>query len=142
VGLANDNQADLLLWMNETCLFSTGDPELIAPSVGTLTPLAGSLAVASSYFATVMSSDLWLGNRSYVVVLLTDGYDTCGGDPEAAATALLNSGVITWVIGLGVSAPDATLDAIAAAGGSGTSAIYPTDAYQITNAVKGIVDSF
>ena len=42
--------------------------------------------------------------RPYRVVLLTDGLETCGGDPEGAAAALLSAGMPVYVIGLVVAA--------------------------------------
>lgn len=54
------------------------------------------------------------------VVLVTDGLETCGGDPCAAAQALAQGdvGVTTYVIGFGLTAEEqATLQCIADAGG-------------------------
>ncbi|MEI7480584.1 MAG: VWA domain-containing protein, partial [bacterium] len=80
-------------------------------AVGTYTPLAYTLNIAIG--------DYTVGNDN-VLILLTDGKDTCGGDPVKAAGDLFKSTkkVKIYVIGLGVDVSTQTqLKAIASAGG-------------------------
>jgi hypothetical protein len=80
-------------------------------AVGSYTPLA--------YTLTVSGGDFKVGNDN-VLILLTDGKDTCGGDPVKAAGDLFNSDkkVKIYVIGMGVDADaKAQLSAISTAGG-------------------------
>ncbi|MCX6752055.1 MAG: VWA domain-containing protein [Candidatus Nomurabacteria bacterium] len=80
-------------------------------AVGTYTPLA--------YTLTQSKSDFSVGNDN-VLILLTDGKETCGGDPIKAAGDLFNSTlkVKVYVIGLGVDNETKTqLESIATRGG-------------------------
>jgi MYXO-CTERM domain-containing protein len=128
------------------------------------TPLAGSLTAARlNYMNSVIPNDASAkappscanGNcrRSYFVILLTDGLETCAGDPVAAATALRTltatppDGVAhtfdvkTFVIGLGIfGAAQTNLNAIAAAGGT-NQAFFPTDQASLQLAFNTIIRS-
>jgi MYXO-CTERM domain-containing protein len=75
------------------------------------------------------------------VILITDGQETCGGNPVSAASALNAAGFRTHVIGFATDALDvrANLDAIAAAGGT-TSAIFADDATTLSSAISRIVN--
>jgi hypothetical protein len=80
-------------------------------AVGSYTPLA--------YTLTVSGGDFKVGNDN-VLILLTDGKDTCGGDPVKSAGELFNSDkkVKIYVIGMGVDTnTKAQLSAISTAGG-------------------------
>lgn len=80
-------------------------------AVGSYTPLA--------YTLTVSGGDFKVGNEN-VLILLTDGKDTCNGDPVKAAGDLFNSDkkVKIYVIGMGVDADaKAQLSAISTTGG-------------------------
>jgi len=92
------------------------------------TPLGASLENARRYYESYKDQDQYtLGAcRENYVILLTDGLETCDGDPVAAAAALNTPLVInqpttavkTFVIGFGLDAVSkANLDAIAQAGG-------------------------
>src|SRR5205085_10593967 len=78
--------------------------------------------------------------RPYRVVLVTDGDESCGGDPVAAAAALLSAGIKVHVIGFATSDPSMTanLDAIATAGGTGR-AIFVGDSVALSSAMASIV---
>lgn len=92
------------------------------------TPLAGTLNDAREYFLSYMQQDTFSqgGCRNNYIILLTDGKETSGGDPVAAATALQNlvvngknRPVKVYVIGFGLDEASKTLlNNIAAAGGS------------------------
>jgi len=80
-------------------------------AVGSYTPLA--------YTLTVSGGDFKVGNDN-VLILLTDGKDTCNGDPVKAAGDLFNSDkkIKIYVIGMGVDGDaKAQLSAISTAGG-------------------------
>ena len=105
---------------------TTGDCELRPEGA---TPLAGILNAAQSYIVPIRSSDSAASCRPYSVILLTDGAETCGGNPVSAATTLQANGILTYVVGLDISSASTRtqLNNIAAAGG--TSAPGPDDAY-------------
>lgn len=77
------------------------------------TPIAKSLAEAGNDLAGVDATDK-------MVVVITDGEETCDGDPVAAAQALRSAGaaVTTYVVGFDLDADQrAQMEAIAGAGG-------------------------
>ena len=97
------------------------------------TPLAATLENVKDYYQSYIEQDnqTQIGCRENYVILLTDGLETCGGDPEAAAAELLNlkwhegelderdTPVKTYVIGFGLDPVSASaLNDIAAAGGT------------------------
>ncbi|MEE8117175.1 MAG: hypothetical protein V3T28_08715 [Gemmatimonadales bacterium] len=76
------------------------------------TPIARSLEEAGS--------DLRSEGGAAVILLVSDGAESCGGDPAEVAAALRASGlhVVVHAVGLGVTADEATaLSALAEAGG-------------------------
>lgn len=88
--------------------------ELTAPTVDATvqqfqptgyTPVAGSLQAAAPAFAGLEGQ----ANR---VILVTDGIETCSGDPVAAAQALHESGVAVTVDVVGFDLPDADAAAL------------------------------
>ncbi len=98
---------------------------------GNGTPLAATLANARRYYQSYMEQDPYTqgGCRDNYVILLTDGLETTAdGDPEAEAAALQSMtvngqtrSVPVYVIGFGLDdSSKATLNAIAAAGGTGS----------------------
>jgi hypothetical protein len=109
------------------------------------TPLAASLDAASDYLKPIIQCDGGVPCRKYSVILLTDGAESCMGDPVAAATALKTTvpglTVSTYVIGFSVlPSEQAQLNAIAAAGGTGT-AFFASDQSGLSNALAAIVAS-
>ncbi len=108
------------------------------------TPLAGSLATAKDYLQPIVQCDAAFtgGCRSYGVILLTDGAESCQGDPVAAAAALRTLGIETFVVGFSVlPAEETQLNAIANAGSlSGTRpAFLVGDQDELANALASIV---
>lgn len=103
---------------------------------GSGTPLADALIDAKAYFKDYFKQDNFTagGCRNNYIILLTDGLETCGGDPEAEAKALWGDGsdpgtwlipgnaksrVKVFVIGFGMDdTRRSALNALAAAGGS------------------------
>lgn len=80
-------------------------------AVGSYTPTAYALKQSKNDFKV---------GEDNTLVLLTDGKETCGGDPAAVAKELLDAGikVTTHVVGIGVdAAARAELSAVATAGG-------------------------
>ncbi|MBU1220839.1 hypothetical protein KKF34_08565 [Myxococcota bacterium] len=87
------------------------------------TPLADSLYAVKTYLDRTKAEDRISSCRKYAVILLTDGTETCRGNPVQAATDLrVNSGLETYVIGFSVlPTEEAALNQIANAGSiSGT----------------------
>jgi hypothetical protein len=129
-----------------------GDCELRATGP---TPLASALAATKDFLAPRIACDNAVPCRKYNVILLTDGAESCQGDPVAAAAAL-NAGVTktimgaptqvsvkTYVIGFStLLSEQAQLNAIAAAGGTST-AYFVSSRAQLANALATIIsDSF
>ncbi len=105
------------------------------------TPLANSLAAVEDYLTPIKACDLAAvgGCRTYGVILLTDGAESCQGNPVAAATALRNKGIETYVVGFSVLPGEAAqLNAIAGAGGTGTAFLVGSEE-QLANALATIV---
>lgn len=109
------------------------------------TPLAGSLQAVAAYLEPIAACDAAAtgGCRTYGVIMLTDGRESCQGDPATAAASLLASqGIETYVIGFSVLAgEEAQLNAIANAGSaSGTrDAFLVGDESELANALASIV---
>jgi plastocyanin len=100
------------------------------------TPLGYSLEQAQNDFSTPASATV-----TNAVVLLTDGIETCDGDPAAAAASLLASpsAVMTHVIGFGTTDEDqAALSAIAASGGG--QLLGSSNAGQLLDALFSILE--
>ncbi len=124
------------------------NPELRA--VGS-TPLAAAARAATSWYTSVVGSDSQAQCRPYVLVQITDGFDTCDSNstagPVAAAQGFVAATVPgkaskplnkVYVIGLSLSSP--TLDSIAAAGGTGQARLA-TSQQDIEAALADIVAS-
>ena len=108
------------------------------------TPLAGALQSARAYLARTLASDKISTCRKYAVILLTDGAETCSGDPNKAAAELLKLGVETYVIGFSVlSSEKAKLNAIANAGSTSgkRGAIFVGNETQLATTLAQIVAS-
>ncbi len=144
VGFSPENEYDLLEWMDGSTNYPGSSPppmlDLELRGSGT-TPIAGSLTDARSYLETVRGTDGASSCRPYRVILITDGQETCGGDPVSAAGALAGAGFPTYVIGFATPDPAAraNLDAIASAGGT-TSAIFADDSTTLSAAISDIVN--
>jgi Putative metal-binding motif len=140
-------------WLdNKEANFTAGDRELRATGP---TPLASSLEATKDFLKPRIACDSAVPCRKYNVILLTDGAESCQGDPVAAAQAL-NAGITktiggvptpisvkTYVIGFSTLATETTqLNAIAAAGGTGT-AYFVKSRAELANALATIIsDSF
>ena len=123
------------------CSYATGgDCELRGTGP---TPLAGSLQAVEAYLKKVRAEDRIASCRRYSVILLTDGTETCQGNPVTAAAALLaNVGVETYVIGFSVlTSEQASLNAIAKAGSTSgnRNALFVGDEQQLAATIAGIV---
>ncbi|MBI5478388.1 MAG: hypothetical protein HY906_05995, partial [Deltaproteobacteria bacterium] len=144
VSFSQDNAPDLLQWMDGSSNYQYGGtvpPGLDLELRGTgTTPLAGILTSALGYLAGVRLADAKAACRPYRVLLVTDGKETCGGNPVTAAAGLLAAGIQVAVIGFALGDPLAVaqLNAIAAAGGTG-SAIFVSDSAALSTAIAAIV---
>ena len=106
------------------------------------TPLAGSLQAVQAYLDPIVACDGAAACRTYAVILLTDGAESCRGDPVGAALDLFSTlGVETFVIGFSVQPGEtAEMDAIALAGSGGArGAYFAGDADELFNALATIV---
>ena len=116
------------------------DREAIAQSVAPLvpvgwTPIALSLQRAEADFPNPAEG------AANAVVLVTDGLETCGGDPAAAAGALASGekGIVTHVIGFAVTAEEQQiLEGITAA--SGGMLLGANNATELSGALFAILD--
>ena len=99
------------------------NPELRADGS---TPLAAGITyVQKNWYDVAKVGDPQIACRPYVLVVETDGVDSCNGDTVAAAKGLYQDNVanpvLTYVIGLSITQTDqANLNNTAAAGGTGT----------------------
>jgi len=110
------------------------------------TPLAGLLTSVGNYISPIRAADSASACRPYSVILLTDGAETCLGDPEAAAAALRSAGILTYVVGFAVSGAARTqLNDIAIAGGTdagatgGDRAFFADDLVTLSAGLSSIV---
>jgi hypothetical protein len=96
--------------------------------------------------------------RPYVVILLTDGAESCGGDPTLGAAALLQTDIVdagpplitrryrieTKPIGFGIAPGNAQIEAIAHAGGAidgvGNEGFYALDEASLELAMTSILN--
>ncbi|MCA9601306.1 MAG: hypothetical protein KC417_04750, partial [Myxococcales bacterium] len=106
---------------------TTGNCELRAQGK---TPLAGIITAMGDYLATTKASDPKGACRPYSILLITDGNETCSGDPVAAATSVSGNNILTYAVGLGLSNSEKTqINAIAHAGGTDAGATGGDYAY-------------
>lgn len=110
------------------------------------TPIAGILNTAFTYLTGavgVKTIDDFGLCRPYRVILITDGAETCGGNPVARAAALKAAGIYVYVIGFATADPGivANLDSIAAAGSaSGTGrAVVVNNATELSMVMASII---
>jgi MYXO-CTERM domain-containing protein len=115
------------------------------------TPLGSAEQATKDFLAPRIACDNAVPCRKYNVILLTDGAESCQGDPVAAAAAL-NAGVTktimgaptqvsvkTYVIGFSTLPTETTqLNAIAAAGGT-NAAYFVTSRAELANALATII---
>ena len=90
------------------------------------TPLGGMLNSLRDWYVKwrPVAVDPTIGDKSFecrarFAILLTDGAETCGGNPVSAAGALRDAGISTFVIGFGSSISAGSLQGIADQGGTG-----------------------
>ena len=117
---------------------AAGNGPAVVDLANTLTP-RGQTPIARALEET--GADLQTEGGTAAILLVSDGAESCGGDPEATAADLRASGlqVVVHTVGLGVAADEAAaLSALAEAGG-GTYFDAPTadDLLKgLTNAVR------
>ncbi|MFK7990027.1 MAG: MopE-related protein [Sandaracinaceae bacterium] len=97
---------------------SGGDCEVRASGE---TPLGGSLEAVEDYVVPIRQVDGAADCRTYSVILVTDGAESCGGDPATQAARLFGTfGVETYVVAVSVlPEEEASLNALASAGSGG-----------------------
>ena len=114
------------------------------------TPIAASLDDFRNWFigdesqtyggwsAVAAAQDLDWACRNKYVLFLTDGNETCGGDPCASARLLLDAGVSTYVVGFGVDDVDSDLGCIAEEGGTGEP-LLPRNRQELVDTLQDIL---
>ncbi len=152
-----DNTYAMLRWMDNTeSMFSTsttagnfcahattGDCELRAEGG---TPLGGVLSGVGAYITPIRAADTARMCRPYSVLLITDGVESCGGNPSAAASTLFASGIRTYVVGMAIDPGSrTTLNNIATSGGTdagapgGDTAFFADDSVTLSAGLADIV---
>ncbi len=99
--------------------------------------------VANSWKGYAAAHDTSFGCRRKYVLFITDGQETCGGDPCTAAGDLNNrDGVTVDVVAFGVNAANSTLSSIncMATNGGGT-AYFPQNQKELVDALKNAFGS-
>ncbi len=114
------------------------------------TPIAASLEDFRVWFAgdegvnlngwsgVAVERDIDWSCREKFVLFLTDGNETCGGDPCEAARQLFDAGVSTYVIGFGLDNSQSTLGCIAEKGGTGEP-LFPRNKDDLVAALRSIL---
>ena len=110
-------------------LFRVGNPPR-----GNNTPIGRALNQASTYFNQLQD----VGRRS-IIVLVTDGQETCRGNPVQAAQNAFNNDYPVYVIGFGQGVDGNTLNRIADVGGTGQ-AYLVNDGQALFDALDQIAD--
>jgi hypothetical protein len=106
------------------------------------TPMAAGLQGASDIYGSLPPV---AANR--YVLLVTDGQETCGGNPVARVQDLAAQGIVTYVLGFGTGVDAAVLNAAAVSGGRGRPQLYPgaksywsaTSAEEVELAISDII---
>lgn len=146
VSFSPDNAPTILDWLDNATNY-VGDPppglDQELRGSGT-TPLAGALGSALDYLSDVRAQDTQSTCRPYRVILVTDGQETCGGNPAEAALNLYQAGIEVAVIGFATSDPSivTSLNAIANAGSNPANpkdAIFVDDESALSTAIASIV---
>ncbi|HPY16398.1 MAG TPA: MopE-related protein [Polyangiaceae bacterium] len=123
------------------CAFGAGgDCEIRATGP---TPLAGSLHAVHDYLTPIVACDGAIPCRKYSVILLTDGAESCQGNPVAAAQNLRTldprTSVDTFVVGFSVlPEEESQLNAIAHAGGTNKAFLVGSES-ALANALASII---
>ena len=99
-------------------------------AVGAYTPLAYTLQQAAGDFTV---------GQYNVLILMTDGQENCGGDPAAAAAALLKANVNVKTYVIGIDADSATRDQLTSIANAGGGTYYnATDAASLATSFNAI----
>ena len=147
VPIGDGNIQDILNWMDNNESYPQ-NKELRADGS---TPLELALLSMRDYFSTqVLASDTVRDCRPYFVILLTDGEETCGGDPVGAVMKLRATqygqnyyDIKTFVVGYGDSTRGAqSLNDMAVAGGTAVNnkAYSASDPQTLSNELNKILN--
>ncbi|UJR83857.1 MopE-related protein [Sandaracinus amylolyticus] len=108
------------------------------------TPLAGSLQTIEDYVVPIRATDPSTGCRGYSVILVTDGAESCGGNPVAQARRLHDTfGIETYVVAVSVRPEEeVSLNQIASAGSGGAraSATFVRNPAELVPAITSILE--
>ncbi len=120
---------------------SGGDCEVRASGQ---TPLGGSLEAIEDYVIPIRATDPATGCRTYSIILVTDGAESCDGDPVAQAGRLFTMfGIQTYVIAVSVlPSEEASLNAISNAGSGGArpTATFVRNPADLVPALSAIIE--
>ncbi len=139
----NSNPADALsrITIGDVCQHSNGTNNCEVRGSGP-TPLAGSLQALEDYVVPIRLTDSDAACRGYSIILLTDGAESCNGDPVDAAQRLHDVyDVEVFVIAVSVLATEVEgLNRIARAGsGNARDAVKVDQPDQLITALTGII---
>jgi hypothetical protein len=147
VGFGPENVTDILDWMDGSTNYGTPGHTIPPPGFdkelrgsGT-TPLGGILLSAQDYITDTQNLDSKSACRPYRVILVTDGGETCAGDPAGVAYDLFHLfDVKVHVIGFATDDVSiiANLNGIAASGGTST-AVFADNAVGLSSAIAQII---
>jgi hypothetical protein len=105
------------------------------------TPIGGALRDFREWYedwsVAANERDIDWACRQKYVLFLTDGNETCGGDPCDAAAQLLLAGVKTYVVGFGLDDSSSNLGCIALQGGT-NEPILPRNKDELVEALREI----
>lgn len=166
--IAESNQPGLYQWVDGQCQSNcTGNNYTREIRMGNGTPIAQSLVRAYEYFAGTLPAAQVVANngntypsplvgdsfgacRPVAVIVLTDGAESCGGDPITEANRLLNAGpmarrIPTYAIGFGDptnanewAGIQMQVNGLAAAGGT-TQGYFATNEATVSVALNQII---
>lgn len=132
------------------CLVSVVDVPVATQSAGDIAaalrrPPRGPTPMASALQLAATVPQLAEKDVPALVMLITDGYETCEGDPVAATRDLHDAGVRTFAVGFGRGVIPSRLTEIALAGGTaraGSTKYYQADtARQLLTALDSVTAS-
>ncbi len=144
-----ENTNSLLAWMDGSSNYAGIPPagkDFELRGSGN-TPLGGILTTARSFLANTRAADnpLLAACRPYRIILVTDGAETCAGDPVGQASQLFATGdgegrVPVHVIGFStpLTSTQTLLNNIASAGGT-TSYVAADDEVELSAAIQDII---
>jgi hypothetical protein len=150
VGFTEDNQNQIIEWVDGRVTYN-GTPRVNATAITNhelrasgFTPLARSITSAQNYMDPIQNADPYRTCRSHILVIITDGEDTCAGNPVTSVNNLYAAGIRSYTIGFAFSS--ATLNQMADRGDDGLlngsrSAYNASNLEQLSAAFQDIIEN-